>query len=53
MSIVYELFKDKGEWYFMLTKDIDFKLSKEDVKILTDLNSTIAMTIKILNYKGE
>lgn len=52
MSIIYELFKDKGEWSFMLTKDIDFKLSKGDVKILEDLTSTISMTIRILNYKG-
>jgi hypothetical protein len=53
MSIIYELFKDKNEWSFILTKDINFKLSKEDINLLEDINSTIAMTIRILNYKEE
>lgn len=53
MSITYELLKDNENWSYLLTVDIDYKLTKNDKIILDKLTDIVKKSIRILNYKGE
>jgi hypothetical protein len=53
MSITYELLKDNDNWSYLLTIDIDYKLSKKDKDTLDKLTDIIKKSIRILNYRGN
>lgn len=53
MSITYELLKDNENWYYLLTIDINYKLSKKDKDTLDKLTDIVKQSIKILNYGGN
>jgi hypothetical protein len=53
MPITYDLIKDNGNWSYLLTVDIDYKLTKKDKDTLYKLTDIIGKTIRILNCSGE
>jgi hypothetical protein len=53
MSITYELLKDNNNWSYLMTVDIDYKLSKSDKEVITKITTMIKKSIRILNYRGE
>jgi hypothetical protein len=53
MSITYELINDVDNWSYILTVDINRKLTQNEKDTINNITYAVETSLKLMNYKED